>query len=30
VSVVDLKTLTITGQISTGKGPDGMAWVAAR
>jgi YVTN family beta-propeller protein len=30
VSVVDLKSLTITGQISTGKGPDGMAWVAAR
>lgn len=30
VSVVDLKSLTITGQISTGKGPDGMAWVAGR
>jgi YVTN family beta-propeller protein len=30
VSIVDLKSLTITGQISTGKGPDGMAWVAAR
>jgi len=30
VSVFDLKSLTITGQISTGKGPDGMAWIAAR
>jgi YVTN family beta-propeller protein len=30
VSVVDLKSLTITGQISAGKGPDGMAWVAGR
>ena len=27
VAVVDLKTLEITGQVDTGKGPDGMAWV---
>lgn len=26
VAVVDLKTLAVTGRISTGKGPDGMAW----
>jgi len=24
--VIDLKTLTVTGRIETGKGPDGMAW----
>jgi YVTN family beta-propeller protein len=28
VAVVDLKTLTVTGHIPTGNGPDGMAWVA--
>jgi YVTN family beta-propeller protein len=28
VAVIDLKTLTVTGTIATGKGPDGMAWVA--
>jgi len=26
VSVIDLKSLQITGRIQTGKGPDGMAW----
>ncbi|HTT23074.1 MAG TPA: YncE family protein [Candidatus Sulfotelmatobacter sp.] len=26
VAVVDLKTLSVTGRIATGKGPDGMAW----
>ena len=26
VAVVDLKTLEVTGHITTGKGPDGMAW----
>ena len=26
VAVVDLKTLEITGQVSTGKQPDGLAW----
>lgn len=28
VGVVDLKTLELTGKISTGKGPDGMDWVS--
>jgi DNA-binding beta-propeller fold protein YncE len=27
---VDLKTFTVTGLISTGVGPDGMAWVKAQ
>ena len=26
VAIVDLKTLEVTGRISTGSGPDGMAW----
>ena len=26
VAIVDLKTLTVTGDIATGRGPDGMAW----
>jgi YVTN family beta-propeller protein len=30
VGVVDLKTLEMTGKISSGKGPDGMDWVSAR
>jgi YVTN family beta-propeller protein len=30
IAVVDLKTLAVAGRIETGKGPDGMAWVAAR
>lgn len=30
VAVVDLKTLTVTGRISTGKGPDGMAWAVRK
>jgi YVTN family beta-propeller protein len=30
VAVVDLKTLTVTGHIATGKGPDGMAWAARK
>jgi len=29
VAVVDLKSLSVTGRISTGKGPDGMAWAGA-
>ncbi|HUN89835.1 MAG TPA: hypothetical protein VMU28_13635 [Terriglobales bacterium] len=28
VAVIDLKTMAVTGNIPTGKGPDGMAWVA--
>lgn len=27
VAVLDLKTLEVTGKLSTGRGPDGMAWV---
>jgi YVTN family beta-propeller protein len=29
VAVVDLDSLTVTSQFETGRGPDGMAWVAA-
>ena len=27
VAIVDLKTLAVAGEITTGRGPDGMAWV---
>jgi YVTN family beta-propeller protein len=30
VAIVDLKTLEVTGHISTGSGPDGMAWTERR
>ncbi len=30
VAIVDLKTLTITGHISPGNGPDGMAWAVRK
>jgi YVTN family beta-propeller protein len=30
VAVLDLKTLTVTGRISTGQWPDGMAWAARK
>jgi len=30
IAVVDLKTLSEAGRISTGKGPDGLAWVAGK
>jgi len=30
VAVIDLKTLDVTGRISTGSGPDGMAWAERR
>lgn len=30
VAVIDLKTLSVTGRISTGKGPDGMAWAVRK
>jgi YVTN family beta-propeller protein len=30
VTVVDLKTLEITGKIATGKGPDGLAWATRK
>jgi YVTN family beta-propeller protein len=26
IAVIDLKTLSVTGRVPTGKGPDGMAW----
>ena len=26
VAVIDLKTMTVTGKLETGKGPDGLAW----
>ena len=28
VAIIDLKTLSMTGRIATGPGPDGLAWVA--
>jgi YVTN family beta-propeller protein len=30
VAAVDLKTLTVTGHISAGNGPDGMAWAVRK
>jgi YVTN family beta-propeller protein len=30
VAVVDLKTFLVTGRITTGKGPDGMAWAVRK
>lgn len=30
VAVVDLKTFSVTGRITTGKGPDGMAWAVRK
>lgn len=30
VAVVDLKTLSMTGRIATGKGPDGLAWAVRK
>ena len=29
VAVVDLRSLSVTGRVSTGKGPDGLAWAGA-
>ena len=29
VAVLDLRSLSVTGRVSTGKGPDGMAWAGA-
>jgi len=26
VAVIDLKTMTVTGEVKTGRGPDGLAW----
>ena len=30
VAVIDLKTMTVVGEVKTGKGPDGLAWAARR
>ena len=30
VAVLDLKTLSVTGRVATGKGPDGLAWAVRR
>jgi hypothetical protein len=30
VAVIDLKTLQMTGKISAGKNPDGLAWAARK
>lgn len=30
IAVVDLKSLAVTAEFSTGKGPDGMAWLPAK
>jgi YVTN family beta-propeller protein len=30
IAVIDLKSLTVTGRIETGRGPDGMAWASGR
>jgi len=30
VAVIDLKTMMMTGEVKTGRGPDGLAWAARR
>jgi YVTN family beta-propeller protein len=30
VAVIDLKTMTVTGEVKTGRGPDGLAWAARK
>jgi YVTN family beta-propeller protein len=30
IAVIDLKTLSVTGKIETGQGPDGMAWAVRK
>jgi len=30
VAVIDLKTLSVSGRVATGKGPDGMAWAVRK
>jgi YVTN family beta-propeller protein len=30
VAVIDLKTFTVTGEVKTGRGPDGLAWVSRK
>jgi YVTN family beta-propeller protein len=30
VAVIDLKTFTVTGEVKTGRGPDGLAWASRK
>ena len=30
VAVIDLKTMTMTGEVKTGRGPDGLAWAVLK
>lgn len=30
VAVIDLKTMTVSGEVKTGKGPDGLAWATRK
>jgi YVTN family beta-propeller protein len=30
VAVIDLKSMTMTGEVKTGRGPDGLAWAARK
>jgi YVTN family beta-propeller protein len=30
VAVIDLKTMAVTGEVKTGRGPDGLAWASRR
>lgn len=30
VAVIDLKTMTLSGEVKTGRGPDGLAWANRR
>jgi YVTN family beta-propeller protein len=30
LAVIDLKTMTVTGEVKTGRGPDGLAWAARK
>jgi YVTN family beta-propeller protein len=30
VAVIDLETMKMTGEVKTGRGPDGLAWAARR
>jgi len=30
VAAIDLKTFTVTGEVKTGRGPDGLAWASRK
>jgi DNA-binding beta-propeller fold protein YncE len=30
VAAIDLETMKITGEVKTGRGPDGLAWAARK